>query len=262
MSSQARALGEGGGEGGSSGAPLTWWNVALAASMLLLNVFISSIMKLGLEKQIVVAGVRCVVQLTILGLILRHVFTTKSAVLVIGMAASKFIPVLGMLLGNTMVGVTLGMDSVLGALDAQRDVAEAMLCYGASRWEVVQPILVDAMRTAMIPTITSVSIAGLISIPGMMSGQILGGADVMDAARYQQVIVFMIAASTALGVIVAAVTVAFMVVDKEPKIHPELIHTKSVAKPANGSGAKDKHTLRAPRLHAKTKSWRSARLAG
>ncbi|KAJ1737793.1 hypothetical protein LPJ72_000143 [Coemansia sp. Benny D160-2] len=117
------------------------------------------------------------------------------------LAASKFIPIIGMLYGNTMVGVALGIDTVLSTADLRRDTVETMMCFGASRWEAVLPIAVDAARTAMLPTITSVSITGLIAIPGMMSGQILGGADVLDAARYQQVVMFMIAACVALGVI-------------------------------------------------------------
>ncbi|KAI8320385.1 hypothetical protein GQ54DRAFT_298694 [Martensiomyces pterosporus] len=301
-----------GGKGGSDSAPLTWWNVVLAASMLLVTVGISFAMKLRLEKQIIVASVRCVVQLTVLGLILRHVFATQNPIYVFGMAgvlgglaalevaqwrskrtikgmfwiaffpifgsaitvgligasyamnfdppytASKFIPILGMLLGNTMVGVALGMDSVLASLDSRRDVVEAMLCYGASRWEVVHPIVVEAMRTSLIPTITMVGITGLISIPGMMSGQILGGADVMDAARYQQVIMFMIAASTALGVVIAAITVAFVVVDKEPKLRPERISVRSVAKAANGSasGKNGKGGFRLREANRRTKSWK------
>ncbi|KAJ1760446.1 hypothetical protein LPJ69_003416, partial [Coemansia sp. RSA 1752] len=207
--------------------PLSWSNVALAASLLGVNVIISSILRLKLETQIVVAGVRCFVQLSLLGLILERVFATErvlgglaalevsewtakrtvkgmfwitftaifGSAISVGLigsmfamnfdppyTASKFIPTMGMLFGNTMVGVSLGMDSVLVSVDTRRDIVECMLCYGASRWETVWPIAVDAARTAMVPSITSMGITGLISIPGMMSGQILGGADVMDAA--------------------------------------------------------------------------------
>jgi putative ABC transport system permease protein len=52
----------------------------------------------------------------------------------------------------------------------------------------------------MIPTINSMSVMGLVSLPGMMTGQILAGANPIDAVRYQIVIMFMIAAGTALGI--------------------------------------------------------------
>ncbi|KAJ2825110.1 hypothetical protein IWW50_003000 [Coemansia erecta] len=150
-------------------------------------------------------------------------------------SASKFIPTMGMLFGNTMVGVSLGMEAVLSSVDLRRDAVESMLCFGASRWEAVWPIAVEAARTAMVPSITSMSITGLISIPGMMSGQILGGADVMDAARYQQVVVFMISASVALGVVFSVIAVAFIVVDGQPQLRSERIITKT-ARPASAKG--------------------------
>ncbi|KAJ2382297.1 hypothetical protein GGI23_007396 [Coemansia sp. RSA 2559] len=135
-----------------------------------------------------------------------------------------------------MVGVALGIDTVLSTADLRRGSVEAMMCYGASRWETVLPIAVDAARTAMLPTITSLSITGLIAIPGMMSGQILGGADVLDAARYQQVIMFMIAACVALGVVFSVIYVAFAVIDSSPRLNTENIRVE--VKAASSSGDK------------------------
>ncbi|KAJ1646194.1 hypothetical protein J3B02_002394 [Coemansia erecta] len=295
--------------------PLSWGNVALAASLLLINVVISSIMRLNLEKQIIVAGTRCFVQLTVLGFLLKRVFATNNPLIVLGMAlvlgalaalevsewkakrtlkgmfwiaflsicgsslsvgligaiyamnfdpaltASKFIPTMGMMYGNTMVGVALGMDSVLTLVDTRRDTIEATLCFGASRWEALRPIVVEAARTAMIPTITAVSITGLISIPGMMSGQILGGADVMDASRYQQVIMFMIAASVALGVVSASVAIAFAVVDSKPMLRTERISIKGTTANSNSSkspnGTRTPAGLRSERSLVRMKSWKA-----
>ncbi|KAJ2092384.1 hypothetical protein IW138_001146 [Coemansia sp. RSA 986] len=180
------------------------------------------------------------------------------------LAAPKFIPIIGMLYGNTMVGVALGVDTVLSTADLRRDSVEAMMCYGASRWETVLPIVVDAARTAMLPTITSLSITGLIAIPGMMSGQILGGADVLDAARYQQVIMFMIAACVALGVVFSVIYVAFAVIDSSPKLHAENIHIKAKVDAHNGnkngkrSNGQGTPTLSGSNNMVHMKAWKSS----
>ncbi|ORX95154.1 UPF0014-domain-containing protein [Basidiobolus meristosporus CBS 931.73] len=113
--------------------------------------------------------------------------------------AHKFIPTLGMLLGNCMTGMALGISSCLTQFCDNKERIEMALAFGATRWEAGRPVAVEAIRVAMLPSINSMSVMGLISIPGMMTGQILGGAPVMDAVKYQQIIVFMISASTSLG---------------------------------------------------------------
>lgn len=116
-----------------------------------------------------------------------------------------FIPTMGMLLGNMMSGMAVGLSSCLSSVSTRKEHIETYLAFGASRWEAGQSIAVEAVRLAMLPTINQMSVIGLISIPGMMTGQILGGAPVMNAVRYQQIIMFLISASTALGVLSAVV---------------------------------------------------------
>jgi putative ABC transport system permease protein len=110
------------------------------------------------------------------------------------------IPLLGMVLGNTLNGISLGLDRFMEGLRNGRDRVETDLALGATRWEACQEVVRDAIRVAMIPTINSMMVMGLVSLPGMMTGQILQGAAPEAAVRYQIVILFMIASATALGV--------------------------------------------------------------
>ena len=70
------------------------------------------------------------------------------------------------------------------------------------------------------------SVTGIIAIPGMMSGAILGGADVQQAARLQMVIMFMITASGALACIVATLLALSVCIDAEHRIRSERIDTR------------------------------------
>jgi uncharacterized protein (TIGR00245 family) len=112
-----------------------------------------------------------------------------------------FIPTMGMLLGNAMSGMAVALSTCLSSVSSRREQIETYLAFGASRWEAGQAIAIEAVRLAMLPTINQMSVIGLISIPGMMTGQILGGASVDSAVKYQQIIMFLISASTALGVL-------------------------------------------------------------
>jgi putative ABC transport system permease protein len=108
------------------------------------------------------------------------------------------IPLLGMALGNSLTGVSLGLDRFLSQLDEGRGRVEAMLALGATRWEAARPVAGEAIRAGMIPILNTMTVVGLVTIPGMMTGQILGGASPMDATRYQILIMFLLAAATAL----------------------------------------------------------------
>ncbi len=110
------------------------------------------------------------------------------------------IPLLGMVLGNTLNGISLGLDRFMDGLIGQRDQIETRLALGATRWEAARPQLQEAVRVGMIPTINSMMVMGLVSLPGMMTGQILAGVNPIEAVRYQIVVMFMIAAGTALGI--------------------------------------------------------------
>ena len=113
------------------------------------------------------------------------------------------IPLLGMLLGNTMNGIAIAMDRLTHTAWEQRQVIEARLMLG-ERWDgAISDYRRQAIRSGMIPIINAMAAAGVVSLPGMMTGQILAGAAPMDAVKYQILIMFLIAAGTGLGTLVA-----------------------------------------------------------
>jgi putative ABC transport system permease protein len=109
------------------------------------------------------------------------------------------IPLLGMILGNTISAVSLSLDRVSHELSSKRDQVETLLALGATRWESGRWAVQQAVRIGMLPTINTMMIAGLVSLPGMMTGQMIAGQDPRQAARYQIMIMFLMAAGTALG---------------------------------------------------------------
>ena len=110
------------------------------------------------------------------------------------------IPLLGMLLGNTMTGIAVGMDRLVQTAFQQRAVLEQRLLLGQSREQAIQDIRRDSMRSAMMHIINAMMAAGIVSLPGMMTGQILAGAPPFEAVKYQILIMLLIAAGTGFGV--------------------------------------------------------------
>ncbi len=113
------------------------------------------------------------------------------------------IPLLGMVLGNALTGLSLCLDRVMADLDDKRDQVEGRLALGATIWEACRPFISDGVRTGIIPIVNSMTVAGIVSLPGMMTGQILAGASPAQAVKYQIVVMFMIAGATSLGALLA-----------------------------------------------------------
>jgi putative ABC transport system permease protein len=232
---------------------LTPWQIALAASLILINGAISVALRLGMERLLLVASLRTVVQLLLIGLVLHQIFRierwylvallTLAMTLIAGIASVRrtqrryrgiwldsilsmwasswfiaiialvgiigvnpwvpqyAIPLLGMILGNTLNGVSLGLDRLGEELDGKRDQVETLLALGATRWEAARAPIQQAVRTGMIPMINSMMIVGLVSLPGMMTGQLLAGVEPSQAVAYQIVIMFLLAATTSLGTV-------------------------------------------------------------
>ncbi len=233
---------------------LSLWQVAIAATLILVNGGISIALRLGLEKRLLIAAVRTVVQLLLIGLVLEWIFTLEawyavlglallmslvagtaavrrvdrrwtgiwwdtmlcmwlSSWLIAGIAVSAVvqvepwykpqyaIPLLGMILGNTLNGISIGLDRLGVELNAQRDRVEMLLALGATRWEAAKGAVTTAIRSGMTPIINAMTIVGIVSLPGMMTGQLLEGGDPARAVRYQIVIMFLIASGTALGTV-------------------------------------------------------------
>lgn len=230
------------------------WQLVLAAMLILINLILSFILQLQLEKQLWIASLRMTVQLLLIGYILKWIFSLQSAWLVLavtlgmtilagqsaiartkrryrGMFWNCFvsifvssalmigvtvvgiirvepwynpqymIPMLGMILGNALTGASLALDRLTEDLTIRRDQIEALLALGATRWEAAHQSVQEALRTGMIPTINSMMVMGTVSLPGMMTGQIIAGASPTDAVRYQIVLIFAIAAGTGLATI-------------------------------------------------------------
>ena len=113
------------------------------------------------------------------------------------------IPLLGMMMGNTMTAIALALDRIGESAWLEKGAIEAQLCLGKSSNEAMAPIKREAARIGLLPIINSMAAAGVVSLPGMMTGQILAGNPPGEAVKYQILIMFMIAAGTGFGVVFA-----------------------------------------------------------
>jgi putative ABC transport system permease protein len=108
------------------------------------------------------------------------------------------IPISGMIIGNAMVVSGLLLNRLQAEAKARRQEILVLLSLGATPRQASRLILKQAVRAAMIPTIDGMKTMGLVQLPGMMTGQIIAGADPVQAVRYQLLIVFSFIASAAL----------------------------------------------------------------
>jgi len=261
---------------------LDYWDIAAAASLILINAGLSVAFRLGLEKRLIIAAARMVIQLTLVGLVLKALFAAASPWLTIlvalimvafagresiarqdrsftglwsyGIGTSSMcvaalivtlfavttqfetrswfdpryaIPLLGMILGNTMNGVSLCLDRLLATAHAQRTAIEARLALGADARTALASVSRQAMRAGMIPTVNAMAATGLVSLPGMMTGQILAGVAPVDAVKYQILVMFLIGGGTALGVFAAIQLGMRRLMDRRHRLRLDRLQAKT-----------------------------------
>ncbi|MBA2492476.1 MAG: ABC transporter permease [Gammaproteobacteria bacterium] len=114
------------------------------------------------------------------------------------------IPLLGMMLGNTMTGVALTLDNLTRLAWQQRAIIEARLMLGHDWSVAIADIRRDSVRNGLIPIVNAMAAAGVVSLPGMMTGQILAGNPPMEAVKYQILVFFLVTAGTGFGILAAA----------------------------------------------------------
>ncbi|WP_456389879.1 ABC transporter permease [Profundibacter sp.] len=255
---------------------LTYSDLLLASVFLVINGALSIWLHLGLERKLAVAAFRMTVQLILVGMLLKSLFSILSpwltllvAVIMLlfagreiwarqehrlhgvwgyglGTGAMAFagagitvialismigtdpwwtprfaLPLLGMVLGNTMTGVSLALDTLHTTVRRERVAIEAQLLLGADRWSALRPALRRALRAGFMPIINAMAATGVVSIPGMMTGQILSGVDPTEAVKYQLLVMFLIGGATGLGVLLASYGSVWRLTDERHRLRLE-----------------------------------------
>lgn len=133
------------------------------------------------------------------------------------------IPLLGMMLGNTMTGIALALDRLTDSAWQHRGVIEARLLLGHHWRLAIRDMARDSVRVGLVPMINAMAAAGLVSLPGMMTGQILSGTPPLEAVKYQILIMFMITAGTGFATMGAVWIGARRLFDERQRLRLERI---------------------------------------
>ncbi|MED4129686.1 ABC transporter permease [Shouchella miscanthi] len=213
----------------------------LTLIFVLIPLLLSQVLKLGLNRDILVAAIRSIIQLLAVGYILQFVFDSESylyislmIVLMITAAtqnarkkgrairgitwklivtfltiqtltqgillglhitpatAQYIIPISGMVIGNSMVLGILFLNRFTAEVESKKDEADLILSLGGTPKQAIQKQLISSIQASTIPTIESQKTIGLVQLPGMMSGQIIAGADPVQAVLFQLLILFLL----------------------------------------------------------------------
>jgi putative ABC transport system permease protein len=253
--------------------PLTAADLAAAALLVVLDAALSLALGLGLHRHLAIATVRMVLQLLLIGLVLRAVFALAAPavtlLVVLAMTAvaarevaarpeqrlARFgnyavgalavggaalltsllalttalrphpwydaryaIPLVGIVLGTVLNAASLALDALLGSVARERTAIEAQLALGVPIAAAMRRSVRDAVRRGMLPIINQMSAAGVVTLPGIMTGQILAGLDPMEAVKYQILLMFLLAGAAGLGAVAAVLPAARLLTDARQRL--------------------------------------------
>jgi len=220
---------------------MSYLTLSLTLIFVLIPLFLSKTFKLGLEKDTIIATVRSIIQLLIVGYLLQYVFDAEKmiyTILMIGLmivAATQnarkkgvtikgitwklvvtylfvevltqvillglnitpatpqyIIPISGMVVGNSMVLSILFLNRFTAEVETHQKETELILSLGGTPKQAVHRQLIDSIKASTIPTIEKQKTIGLVQLPGMMSGQIIAGADPVQAVQFQLLVLFLL----------------------------------------------------------------------
>ncbi len=261
---------------------LTPSDLAIAAVLIVLDAGLSLALRLALHTQLIWAAVRMVVQLVLVGFVLRLVFSMASplatlAVILamvavagsevaarpeqrlgrfgnyaVGASAVAFatfltailalttairpqpwydaryaIPFAGIILGNVLNSGSLALDSLLGGVVRERLAIEAQLALGASYGQAMRGLIRTSVRRALLPIINQMSAAGVVTLPGIMTGQILAGMDPMEAAKYQILLMFLLSGGSGLAAVTVVYLAAMRLTDDRQRLRIDRLSAKA-----------------------------------
>jgi putative ABC transport system permease protein len=260
---------------------LTPFDIAIAAMLIVIDGVLSIVLRLELHWQLLLATTRLVVQLVLVGFILRFVFAlasplaTLAVVLVMVALAGRevaarpeqrlgrfgnfavgggavfiatfltatlalttairphpwydaryAIPLAGIVLGSVLNGASLALDSMLGGVVRERAAIEAQLALGFTFRHAIRGLIRASVRRALLPIINQMSAAGIITLPGIMTGQILAGMDPLEAAKYQIVLMFLLGGGSGLASVAVVYLAAMRLTDERQRLRLDRLTAK------------------------------------
>ncbi|WP_033543813.1 ABC transporter permease [Planococcus sp. CAU13] len=225
---------------------MTYLTLSITLIFVLIPLVLSKTLNLGLERDTVIATVRSIIQLLLVGFILKFVFDSESLLyiflmvtlmivaathnarnkgvsikgitwkvaatlifvevltqgILIGLnitppTAQYIISISGMVIGNSMVLSILFLNRFTAEVESNQDETELVLSLGGTPKQAIHRQLITSIKASMIPTIESQKTVGLVQLPGMMSGQIIAGADPIQAVQFQLLIMFLLLTTAA-----------------------------------------------------------------
>ncbi|MEK4199815.1 ABC transporter permease [Cytobacillus sp. FSL K6-0265] len=223
---------------------MTFFQLSLTLIFVLIPIVLSKTFRLGLEKDVLIATIRSIIQLLAVGYVLQFVFDSESyfyiflmilliitaavhnarkkgvmikgitwkliltycfievltqgvliSLKIIPATAQYMIPISGMIIGNAMVLSILFLNRFTAEIENRTGEVELFLSLGSTPKQAIHRQLMTSIRASTIPTIESQKTIGLVQLPGMMSGQIIAGADPVQAVMFQLLILFMLLSS-------------------------------------------------------------------
>jgi putative ABC transport system permease protein len=111
------------------------------------------------------------------------------------LSAKYLITIGGMILGNCLKSAIMSIEAFLGQVQKLSAQYHYALLLGASKFQALSPFINDSMKKSLNPVLAGMASTGIVALPGMATGQILGGADPLTAVMYQTAILLAILAA-------------------------------------------------------------------